>query len=225
MKKLIATDYDGTFRRGGIINPKDREAVKLWREKGNYFGFVTGRGMDFFETAKNDGIEVDFMLIYNGAMLARPDATVIKEYLIPRSTFEKLYSFFAALPDARLNSKPNEKEFYHQHYSSFDSPERALDVADEVNRLFGNEINAVVNGVHVNIGKKGSGKARGVTDALEYFSLPSDAAAVFGDDFNDIDMLIKHSGWAVSTARPEVLKLAPHICESVGEYILMNIKS
>lgn len=216
MKQLIATDFDGTFIRGHVIAPEDRAAIEAWRASGRLFGFVTGRGVDFFDTAKEYGISADFFLLYNGAMLALPDRRVVKEYLIPRDTFTKIEAFFRTVPDVCSFDKAGEAPFYHQYYARMDCAERAVTVAEEVNRRFGTEVTAFVNGEHVNIGKKGSSKAQGVFDALAYFGLPTSAAAVFGDDYNDMEMLAVHKGWAVATARPQVLASAPHVCESVG---------
>ncbi len=200
-KQLIATDFDGTFYRNGRIDPLDREAVAAWRAHGGLFGFVTGRGLDFLETARGLGLEADFFLVYTGALLALPDGTKVKEYRIPAADFAALARHFAALPDAEHFDKPNGSPFYYQYYATFPTPARALEAAAEVNRLFGG-VTAYVNGPHVNIGKKGCGKTQGVFDALAYFGLPRDAAAVFGDDYNDMDMIASHGGWAVDTAQP-----------------------
>ena len=217
MKKLIATDFDGTFIRGHKIDPADLEAIAAWRADGRLFGFVTGRGADFFETAKEYGAAADFFLLYNGALLALPDGTVVKEYLIPRAQMAALARFFEAIPDVCDYQKPTDAPFYHQYYARMPNQARALEAAAEINRLYGNDVTAFVNGWHVNVGKKGSSKAQGVFDALEYFGLPPAAAAVFGDDYNDMEMIAAHHGWAVATARPEVLAQAEHVCESVGE--------
>ena len=96
--------------------------------------------------------------------------------------------------------------------------------AAEVNRLFGDRVTAFVNGEHVNIGKKGSGKAQGVRDALAYFGFAPEEAAVFGDDFNDLEMITALDGWAVATARPEVLAKAPHVCASIGDAAAQFLK-
>ena len=224
-KKLIATDFDGTFCRNGEVDPADVRAIAAWRAAGGYFGFVTGRSTDFFDYVKTLGVEVDFHLLYNGALLAAPDGRTLKEYLIPRTDFAALTAFFRSLPDAAAFSEADGRPFYHQYYATFENETRALEVADAVNRRFGERVTAFVNGPHVNIGKKGSGKTQGVFDALSYFGLPADAAAVFGDDYNDLDMIVAHSGWAVSTARPAVLAKAPHVCASVGAAALELLAS
>ncbi len=216
VKKLIATDFDGTFRRRRGVSERDKAAVREWRAAGGYFGFVTGRGTDFFGTVKELGIEVDYFLLYNGALLAGPDGETLKEYLIPRDTFAALAEFFRGLPDAVSHDEPGDAPFYHQYYACFGSPKQALAAAREANRRFGNEVTAFVNGPHVNVGKKGSSKAQGVYDALAQFGLPADAAAVFGDDYNDMEMIEAHGGWAVINARRPVRRRAAHVCLSVG---------
>lgn len=216
MKKLIATDFDGTFIRGGVIDPGYHTDIRAFREAGGLFGFVTGRGTDFFDTIREYGVTADYLLLYNGSLLALPDGTVVKEYLIPRETFAALESFFAADPAVCAFDKTGNEPFYRHYYARYDTPELALEAAAEVNRLYGDRVTAFVNGVHVNIGKKGSGKTQGVRDALTYFGLKEEEAAVFGDDFNDLDMITALNGWAVNTARPEVLAKAPHVCESVA---------
>ena len=84
---------------------------------------------------------------------------------------------------------------------------------------FGDKVSIFVNGPHINIGNKGTGKAEGVSFVLRHFSLPADAAAVVGDDYNDLDMILAHQGWAVASGKPDVVKKAPHTCESVGSLI------
>ena len=98
MKRLIATDYDGTLLRDGKIDPADRAAIDAWRAKGNYFGVVTGRGSDFFRTAEEMGLTLDFFLLYTGSLLALPDGTVVKEYRIQKTVFSALEAFFRELP-------------------------------------------------------------------------------------------------------------------------------
>ena len=68
-KRLIATDFDGTFYRNRALDPADLAAVAAWRAAGGLFGFVTGRGVDFFDTAKKEGLEADFFVLYNAARL------------------------------------------------------------------------------------------------------------------------------------------------------------
>ncbi len=216
MKQLIATDFDGTFCRHGRIDPADLAAVRRWRAAGRRFGIVTGRSLDFIKTAADLGIETDFLLLCNGAVLALPDGTIVKESLIGEDDFSALAAFFSGRPDVVSCSSPDGSGGYPQSYAPCVSPSAALAAAEEARGPFGGRVNVFVNGEHVNIGMRGTGKAEGVLDALQYFGLPADAAAVFGADYNDMDMIARLEGWAVDTARPAVLEKAPHVCASVG---------
>ena len=69
MRKIIATDYDGTLTIGGIP-PYVVEAIERFRAAGNLFGVVTGRDKNgsygAFSREKKFGF--DFVLAMNGAL-------------------------------------------------------------------------------------------------------------------------------------------------------------
>lgn len=74
MRKIIATDYDGTLNQGGI-QPHVVEAIARFRAAGNLFGVVTGRdkmgSFDVFFREKTFGF--DFVLALNGALALDAD--------------------------------------------------------------------------------------------------------------------------------------------------------
>lgn len=216
-KKLIASDFDGTFYRNGQISTNDRKLIKKWQESGRYFGIVTGRGLNFFQTVKEKKFKPDFLILYNGALVADGDGNTIHEDFIPRDVFEEIKEIFKQNPDGCLHyDKTGDEDFYHQYYATYENYEQALAVADIINNQLGDKVNAVVNGVHVNIGKKGATKANGVRHILAHYGLSEDEGAVVGDDYNDLDMLKQLDGWAMATGRSEVKAQANHICFSVG---------
>ena len=66
MRKIIASDYDGTLARPHLgVTDIDREAIRAWRAAGNLFGIVTGRGRMEEELARVD-VEYDFTIVFNG---------------------------------------------------------------------------------------------------------------------------------------------------------------
>lgn len=68
-RKIIATDFDGTLNRGGVIEEETLAAIKRFRAEGGLFGVVTGRdragSYDSFAASKR--FEFDFVLALNGA--------------------------------------------------------------------------------------------------------------------------------------------------------------
>lgn len=224
-KRIIATDFDGTFYVHGQVPEGTRESIERWRMVGNYFGFVTGRGRDFANTLKDIGVDyADFIIVYNGSLICDMQGNVIHEEFIDRETYAALENEMSCYDDVVGFSHVGEELLYHHYYAQFPSSEKALEVAEYINGKYGSKITAFVNGPHVNIGVIGSGKAQGVSRILEHYGFDSGAAAVVGDDFNDLEMIMYHNGWAVENARAEVLAAAPHICKSVGDLadILLN---
>ena len=67
--KIIASDYDGTLNYGGI-DDKKREAIKKWRDYGNIFTIVSGRGpADALRIQEKDKLSIDYFIAANGALI------------------------------------------------------------------------------------------------------------------------------------------------------------
>lgn len=215
VKKLIATDFDGTLFINGNISNEVRKAIELWRADGRYFGIVTGRGSDFFEKVKEEKIPTDFLVLYNGSLAADGNNNVFYEKFIPADLFLQIERVLSEYKDIEQYSVSDGNP-QHQFYATFGNVERALNVKSDLESMFGDRLAVFVNGRHINIGIAGSGKTEGVRVVLEHFSLSKDDAAVVGDDFNDIEMIKAFDGWAVESGKAEVVKAAPHICKDVG---------
>ncbi len=217
-KMLIATDYDGTLNRNGVIDEETRAAIDRWRADGRYFGVVTGRDVDFYDLAKEKLLPFDYLIVCNGCLILSQEKDILYESLIPADTFAELEKAMARYDDAVFFSGSDGKPRHH-YYATFPSAERALEVRQALLPAFGDRVSVFVNGPHVNIGNKGTGKTEGVGFMLRRYSLPPDAAAVVGDDYNDLDMILTYQGWAVDSGKPDVLRKAPHVCRSVGDMI------
>lgn len=69
MRKILASDYDGTLNRGGISG-QTVEMIRKWQSQGNLFGIVTGR--DFVRSfpvfTKENAFPFDFIICHNGTV-------------------------------------------------------------------------------------------------------------------------------------------------------------
>ena len=217
-KMLIATDFDGTLRQNSDIDAQTRAAIDRWRNSGRYFGVVTGRGIDFYDTAREIGLPFDYLIVCTGSLILGADKRVLYESLIPAKMFAEIEHAMAQYADIVDYSKSDGRPRHH-YYATFPSQARALQVQKELQSAFKDRLSIFVNGPHINIGNVGTGKAQGVSLVLRHFALPADSAAVVGDDFNDLDMILAHNGWAVESGRKEVVAQAAHTCKSVGDLI------
>ena len=82
--KIGASDYDGTLFRQQTIAAEDVDGVKKWRAAGHKFGVVSGRdyGM-LIPQLKFYGIESDYAVCNNGAIIFRADGTPLWQGSIP----------------------------------------------------------------------------------------------------------------------------------------------
>ena len=158
------------------------------------------------------------LIVCTGSLILAKDKSVIYESLIPAETFAAIERVMTSYADIEDYSKSDGNPRHH-YYATFPSQKRALQVREELLQKFSGQLSVFVNGPHINIGNSGTGKAEGVALVLKHFSLPSDSAAVIGDDYNDLEMILAHNGWAVESGRPDIVSRAPHVCKNVGDLI------
>ncbi|HHX21853.1 MAG TPA: HAD family phosphatase [Clostridiales bacterium] len=219
MFQLIASDFDGTIYHHGRIAQEDRDAVAAWRAAGRHFGIVTGRGITFPPMMQELDVDCDFYLCCNGAVLMDADGNILRENQISAEVFERLEQAFRDKPGAYNYSITAQQTAFHQYNGQMPTQQDAIDFVAELNARFGEDITAYANGININIVARGESKALGVVHALEHFSLPEQAAAVVGDELNDLPMIEHFNGWAMANARPEVLAATSRMCRSIADLI------
>ena len=78
MKKMVASDYDGTLNRGGI-STETLEMIDELRKQGHVFGVVTGRdyvhGYKFFQ--RENAFPFDFIICHNGTVGVNADGKIL----------------------------------------------------------------------------------------------------------------------------------------------------
>lgn len=79
---ILASDYDGTLRRGEGICDADRKAIAAFRRAGNRFGIITGRGHSGFlrELCRENFVDYDFLICNNGAVLYDGEQLIRRHY-------------------------------------------------------------------------------------------------------------------------------------------------
>ncbi|KAF0226770.1 MAG: HAD-superfamily hydrolase [Erysipelotrichaceae bacterium] len=68
--QILASDYDGTLRRNGVIDPRDLESVAKFRQAGHLFGIITSRAYNMITNELNHyKLVVDFLICNNGSII------------------------------------------------------------------------------------------------------------------------------------------------------------
>lgn len=243
--KIIASDYDGTLRRGNEIDMKDRAAIKKWREAGNLFGVVTGRGADFLLTASHDELEYDYLIVYNGAEIYNKDNKLLKRFLgITEELFEissvimhgeggwadiivtgtRFHFTYGDIPDNKNGDwykaeKLKEIKEFLQIYSLFGDDRTAHMVADELNKRYGGSVSALVNGSWLNVAPPGVTKSTGISAYSEYMGVDRCDIYTIGDSYNDLDMIKNFNGYSVENGVNDVKYAAKGVVGGIWELV------
>ena len=224
---ILATDYDGTLNRGGI-SQADRDAIARFRAAGNRFGIVTGRACDMYDTLVRQKVDFDFVIVMNGAMILDRDGNTVYEatgdascvrgitelmgngynsflsYVLHRDR----QTFHSAYPDGNGEYAPmsaiDTLTAFTQLNTRTDTDAQAAEAVAELNRRFGEHINALQNGNCIDIPARGIDKGVGVARYADQAGVPHENVWCAGDNMNDMAMITRFHGCAVSNARAEV---------------------
>ena len=241
--KIIGSDYDGTLNHGGIDDVK-RQAIHEWREKGNIFAVVSGRcATDIIEIAKRHDFECDYFVGYNGAMIAKPDGTIvfsaecdgdIVPALVRHLLDEGCPDVFVGTDDAFevcadklerdekgrfiLDGIPNVQCFNQVSTACVDY-ETASRVTASVKEKFGHLLNPLQNGTCIDIVRKDINKAQGLYRLMEILGAKYEDIIAVGDNVNDMDMIAEFRSYAMENAVALIKDLADDITHSVTAII------
>ncbi|MBE6626398.1 MAG: HAD-IIB family hydrolase [Ruminococcaceae bacterium] len=244
--KIIASDYDGTLNEGGVGEEK-RIAIRKWREEGNLFGIVSGRGIaNLISLAEEDGVECDFLIGDNGASVAKGNGDIISETLCDGEVAREIIEYFftkgctwswvrpypecIVLPEGS-EPKPWEKtpstmpkiEKFTQISAAFESPEKAELSAVELRKRYGDKLNILQNGHCIDIVRLDVNKAVGIYKLLEAVGAKYEDIITVGDNFNDADMIKEFNSYAMDNAVPLIKELAGRTTLGVTDLIYSEL--
>ena len=89
--KVAASDFDGTLFINQSITAENLSAIRNWRAAGNKFGIVTGRAYIMLPHHLEEfGLEIDFAICENGAIIHDGSGKVIFETELPKKVLKAI---------------------------------------------------------------------------------------------------------------------------------------
>ena len=229
--KIIASDYDGTLNHGGI-DDKKRDAIKEWREKGNKFGIVSGRVTDdLLRIYKKDGLELDFLLACNGAVILTTAGKILKEDRIGGDILKPFLDFLFSLgadwatiqsdkiyiidendndrlPDEFTRKTLPDLKYFNQVSTILEDDEEALMVTNAIKEKFGDILNPLQNGRCIDIVSSRINKAQGLYHYLELVGGKYEDMITVGDNINDTHMIKEFRSYAMANGVQSIKDIA-----------------
>ena len=241
--KIIGSDYDGTLNHGGI-DDKKRNAIRKWREAGNLFALVSGRGPDgVTELYAEQQFGCDYLIANNGAVIMTPDGKSVHETRCDASLAKPLLEhLFAAgctwahvqtafecrvFLDERDCTEPwhytleamPEIPYFTQINTQLPTFEESARVTAGVREAFGDKLNPLQNGECLDIIRVDMNKAKGLYILMDMVGAKYEDIIAVGDNINDWDMLAEFRSYAMESGVESIKELADFIVPEVTDLI------
>lgn len=245
--KIIGSDYDGTLNHGGIDDVK-RNAIKKWRDAGNVFALISGRGPDDVIRIYNEKqFGCDYLIANNGAIILKPDGTVVSDTRCDATVTVPLLKLLfengcpwgnvqTAFP-CRVYADENDcaeeggytlknmptVEYFNQISTILPDFETAEKVTELIRERFGNELNPLQNGICIDIVRSDMNKAKGLYILMDILGAEYDDIIAVGDNINDRAMIEEFRSYAMENGVDAIKELADYTVSSVTELIEKEI--
>lgn len=246
MKKLLASDLDGTLIHDGKVNDSNIKSILKFRNQNNIFGVSTGRPYNGISFLKNDyGIDVDFYVLLNGALILDGNLNILKHEKIP---YEILLKIFKKYCDCKLFGTDEGFEtsiLAGESYYTWDNTYfRNIDdlrerncslisidfsnkevyeiekICEEINDVFSDYVVAYRNSCFVDVVPKGCSKGNGVKLIANMMNLDLENVYTIGDSFNDLSMFeVTKNSFSFPSIEEGLKKYVNYFVDSVSECI------
>jgi Cof subfamily protein (haloacid dehalogenase superfamily) len=247
--KIIGSDYDGTLNYGGI-DDKKLAAIEKWRNAGNIFALVSGRGPDgVLELYEEKKFGCDYLVANNGAVILKPDGTeiyvakcdpslakpLVKHLFDNGCEWAHVQTNFYCRVFADKNNCTKEGEYtlenmpdvpyFSQINTQLPTFEESAKVTASVKEAFGDKLNPLQNGECLDIVRKDINKATGLYKLAEILVAKGEDIIAVGDNINDTHMIAEFRSYAMNNAVDSIKKLADFVTPGVAELIEKELES
>lgn len=235
MKKILASDYDGTFYLNEKNIKENVKEVKDFRKKGNIFMIATGNNYEnFIKTVNKYHIEYDYLILDDGGMTIDNKNNVISANFIDSKVVKEISNIVqaecgnVAIFNQWKEIEKGKKNKITKISTRIKDLKIAKRFAKKLNNLYKDYIRAytmifkdmnIVEIISNKIDKK---------EAIEKISnienVKNSNVYVIGDGYNDVNMIKHFNGYCMSNSVSELLKSCKNHVPSVS-HLIENIEN
>ena len=230
MKKILISDYDGTFYQNDRDIKKNIDKVNEFRTLDNLFVLATGRSyVDLKQKIDKYEIPYDYLILNHGALLLSKDLEIIKVFTLDKE-----------LVDSILEYANNDKDIYDVILiSAFDKNvkdtsnivkimlklynyDKALEVKNYIDKSYTNIRSYLVSdGEHYlfEVVSSKASKSLMIDKILDKEEIVKKNVYIIGDGINDIDMIRDYNGYRVRNSCKELVSVTDSVIDSVSDLI------
>lgn len=227
MKKILISDYDGTFYQNGIDIKKNIDKVNEFRTLGNLFVLATGRSyVDLKIMIDKYKIPYDYLILNHGALLLSKNLEVLNVFILDKELVVSVLEYANNNKDIydvvlidvfkkKVTDTSNVVKIMLKLYSY----DNALDVKKYIDERYANikcYYEKEDNHYLVEIVSVNASKSSMIEKILVREKIVKDNVFTIGDGINDIDMIRKYNGYRVKNACDELKSITSKVVDSVN---------
>lgn len=247
MKKLLATDLDGTLLKDNKVTKENSESVDKLLKSENLLVISTGRPYNGITMLKEENnINANYYILLNGALILDSlgnkiyqkiiKKDIIKDilnYLIEENLYTSIESGFLTymLTDRVDVPYPNKKRVNSideideglsliSLYNQLKDREEIENIKNRINKKYGNYVIAYRNDIYIDVVPIGCSKGNALKELIKQEGISEENAYAIGDSWNDISMfeVVKNS-FTFHHVEHELKNHASYLVSSVSECI------
>ena len=228
MKKILISDYDGTFYQNDLDIKKNIDKVNEFRTLGNLFLLATGRSyVDLKQKIDKYEIPYDYLILNHGALLLSKDLEIIKVFTLDKELSDSILDYANNNKDIydvvlintfkkRVDDTSNVVKIMLKLYSY----EKAFEVKNYIDESYTNIRSYLVRDEDyylVEIVSSEASKSFMIEKILEKEKIVKKNVFTIGDGINDIDMIKNYNGYRVKNSCMELSSITNKVVDSVSD--------
>ena len=236
MKKILISDYDGTFYQNDLDIKKNIDKVNEFRTLGNLFVLATGRSyVDLKQKIDKYKIPYDYLILNHGALLLSKDLEIIKVFTLDKELSDSILDYANNNKDIydvvlintfkkRVDDTSNVVKIMLKLYSY----DKSFEVKNYIDESYTNIRSYIVRDEDyylVEIVSSEASKSFMIEKILEKEKIVKKNVFTIGDGINDIDMIKNYNGYRVKNSYMELSSITNKVVDSVSDLLFSIDKS
>ena len=228
-KKLLVSDYDGTFYINDLDIKKTIDNINNFRKLNNLFVIATGRSyIDLKEKIDRYKIPYDYLILNHGALLLSKELTVIKSFFLDEEQVKSIINYANKKDVSDIILIDNSRK----------NVNTTLYIVTIMLKLYGvdeaREIKSYIDSNYTNIksyficedshylvevvSNKAS-KSTMIKEIIKIEDVKTTNTYTIGDGINDIDMIKKYNGYRVKNSCEELVSVTNKCVDNINELL------
>lgn len=229
MKKILISDYDGTFYQNDIDIKKNIDKVNEFRTLDNLFVLATGRSyVDLKQKIDKYEIPYDYLILNHGALLLSKDLVIIKVFTLDKELVDSILEYannkdiydviLISAFDKNVTDTLNIVKIMLKLYNY----DKALEVKNYIDKSYPNIGSYLARDEEhylVEVVSCKASKSFMIEKILDKEKIVKKNVYTIGDGINDIDMIRDYNGYRVSNSCKELVSVTDRVIDNVSDLI------